>query len=174
MSDPQIVRIDKVDSSILSSKKFLLWVWYANKIPPHIGCSVEGHYYSLKVSGKDSALPASKVISIIYSKQIPFLLLEINKEINIQELDSAFANFMKASQIDATCLTPIARLFPELSNIEQLSHLLDGLKSKNYVEMIYGINLPEDYKGIPAYTTAEIQARLSALEQGMNKKIKVH
>ncbi|NBR15845.1 MAG: hypothetical protein EBU01_14895, partial [Crocinitomicaceae bacterium] len=30
-----------------------LWILHADKIPPHIGISIDGQYFSLKAKGKD-------------------------------------------------------------------------------------------------------------------------
>ena len=33
----------------VNHQKTLLWIVHANKIPPHIGISVDGYFFSLKV-----------------------------------------------------------------------------------------------------------------------------
>ena len=37
-------------------KGVFIWVIHTNKIPPHIGISLNGKFYSLNVNGKDNGI----------------------------------------------------------------------------------------------------------------------
>jgi hypothetical protein len=144
-------------------KGFFLWVWYADKIPPHIGCSLNGAYYSLKVSGKDKALPASKVFKLIHEKRIAFLLVELNDTVTIERLEAVYALHESASQ-DVSCLTPVLDLFDNPEGVEILADLIARLERCDGIKCIFGLNLPANYAGIPSYTMTEVKSRLLKLE----------
>ena len=39
--------------SISETNDVLIWIFHADKIPPHIGISSQGFFFSLKSNGKD-------------------------------------------------------------------------------------------------------------------------
>jgi len=47
--------------------------------------------------------------------------------------------------------------------IERLKDLLDILREKKLMNKVFGLNLTESYKGIPFYTTEQIELRLEKL-----------
>jgi hypothetical protein len=45
-----------------------------------------------------------------------------------------------------------------------LKELLDILQAKNQINRVFGLNLAQTYKGIPYYTTEQIELRLKKLK----------
>lgn len=146
------------------SSGFYLWVWYADKIPPHIGCSLNGLYYSLKVSGKDQALPVNRVLDLVLKKEIAFLLVELNSEVTRLQLDACFDQYEHAT-IDRSCLTPILDVFTNPRDINLLRDLLAYLEQRDGIKCIFGLNLPEKYEDLPVYSINEVKSRLLKLER---------
>jgi len=60
-------------------------------------------------------------------------------------------------------LVPIKELLLPDERIERLKDLLDILEKKNLLNKVFGLNLTEAYKGIPHYTTEQIEFRLEKL-----------
>lgn len=145
------------------SSGFYLWIWYADKIPPHIGCSLNGFYYSLKVSGKDRALPVNRVLDLVLKKEIAFLLVELNSDVTKLQLDACFDQYEHAT-IDRSCLTPILDVFTNPSGITLLRDLLTYLAQRDEIKCIFGLNLPETYQDLPVYSINEVKSRLLKLE----------
>jgi hypothetical protein len=163
MSDFSIEFVHSVDQDTLNSENFKLWIWYADKIPPHIGCSGEGKYFSLKVSGMDLGIPVEKVFDIVQRKKIVFLMIDLEMNFTAEKLHQHFRRYKKAGINGPTCLTPICDLVSSPSDIGQLSSLLKWLKDRGEIVRIQGVNLPANYSGLPVYGKQEIQERLEKL-----------
>lgn len=146
-----------------------LWVWYVDRIPPHIGISASGEYYSLKVSGKDNGIPVNGVIETIRRKAIPALVIELGPVIAPHYIRQHFDRFQVASPGRATCLTPIRDVF-ELDHVSKLADLLHELDKSGAIFSVFGENLPENYSGLPEYTDIDIQNRLKELDHAQRNK----
>lgn len=141
-----------------------LWVIHADKIPPHIGISKNGFYFSLKVSGKDEAIPVKKVLHLLNSKAIPTLILKTSENsIKFKELNTVFDKYTQAGINDFTCLTPITEIYFSAPQDLILAELLNLLNEAGVLEEAHGFNLNADFKGILHYERKDIQNRLHHL-----------
>jgi hypothetical protein len=161
-SDYIIDSIVPYTNTVLDPIKSYLWIWHADKIPPHIGISTNEAYFSLKSSGKDIALNVSSVITLIERKQIKTLVVELKDEIPISSIDSIFYAYQNAEENKSTCLTPIKEILNRPTPTK-LEYLLTELASDNQIERYIGFNLDNSFKGIPFYTEEDIQHRLALL-----------
>lgn len=141
----------------------LLWILHADKIPPHIGISVNGFFFSLKVRGKDEFLPNFKLVNIINLKKILTIAIELNRDLLLEEVAIKYNQFDFAKDLESSCLVPIKELLFNGEKIERLKDLLDILKEKKLMNKVFGLNLAETYKGVPHYTTEQIELRLEKL-----------
>lgn len=162
--------IQHIDSPEFLQSGFYLWIWYADKIPPHVGCSSNGKYFSLKVNGKDENIEVSKVFSIIQRKKLAAVLVKVKSEYSSDAVNSTYLNFHKAETGKNTCLSPITQLLDCSDDIFQLSDLLIYLKNNKEIESVFGLNLKSNYKGIPPYTKEDIENRLRKLENAKSQK----
>ncbi len=141
-----------------------LWVFHADKIPPHIGISKDGLYFSLKVSGKDENISVQKITKLLSTKKIPTLVIKTSENsIKNRQLETVFEKYQKANSDGLTCLTPITEIYFSETQDLILLELLNLLNEAGVVETIFGINLPADYIGIPAYSRSDIKNRLYQL-----------
>lgn len=148
-----------------------LWVLHADKIPPHIGISKNGAYFSLKVSGKDEALPVRRVLQLLRSKEIATLMVKTSENsILCKELSTVFDRYERAGTNGFTCLTPVTEIYFSEPRDLILSELLNLLNESGVVETVYGANLPSGFAGIPAYGRSDIQKRLDDLNHAERKK----
>lgn len=154
----------------LLSKGVYIWVLHADKIPPHVGVSINGKYFSLKVSGKDLDVHFSGVLKIIRKKNIPCLIIPLNTLLDFDRVRYYFELLNCAETGKNTCLTPWVHLIGAPENIGQLSDLLKYLKNKDEFTSVFGLNLTNDYGGIPSYGKKEIDDRLSKLEYAKRSK----
>ena len=144
---------------------FYLCVIHADKIPPHIGLSIDGKYFSLKAKGKDVGVPIIEVLKIVNKRSIKTLFIEIEVNFTLKEITTVFDNYDKAIVFETSCLSPIKELFIEGEKVQKLSDLLKSLESKGILRKIYGLNIDEDYEGIPHYEIDAIHQRLKTLLQ---------
>jgi hypothetical protein len=156
--------IELVNQATLFDDGFFIWIWYADKIPPHIGCSVNGAYFSLKVNGKDKGISVSKAFQLIQNKAIPTIFVKVKTDLNQSSVHLAYESYQQAEPNLSTCLTPITQLFSCLSEVEQLSELLKYLSEQQKMETVFGVNLKNDYRGIPNYNQQDITNRLQKLK----------
>lgn len=159
---------DLSDVTILNNGLFLC-VLHADKIPPHIGISINGLYYSLKAKGKDIALPVNEVFKVVERKKIATLFIDVKADISKMEIETVFSEFDKAIAYQTSCLSPLKQLFQLGSNVQKLSDFLLEIDQKKMIGSVNGLFIPSGYTQIPDYDVKEIHDRLEKL----NAKTKV-
>jgi hypothetical protein len=141
-------------------QKTVIWIWNADKVPPHIGISTGKEYYSLTYRKSEHLLTAS-MLKKAKRSVVPLVLVEIPGELIRDEIVSVFSKYERASG-EITCIYPIREVM-QLEGINQLSDLLLYLESKDLIRSVNGLNLPENYKGIPDYSMEDILKRIQIL-----------
>jgi len=157
------------DQKVSFTNKLFLWIWHADKIPPHIGVSLDDKYFSLKVSGKDNGLECSKTLNLALSKGIPLLLVELKSNLSINEISFEFDKYPQAKVGKTTCLTPICTILNH-PKANQLSELLISCETE--ILNVKGFKLPANYSQLKNYTACDIQKRLQLLTNE-NRKISI-
>ncbi|MDX2362846.1 MAG: hypothetical protein QNK23_18695 [Crocinitomicaceae bacterium] len=142
-----------------------LWVWHADKIPPHIGISIEGKYFSLKANGKDENMSIDKVTDLITKKKITALCFELNNSVQYKDMETCFANYELTVPNKITCLHPIKEILG-CEKVRKLTELLTELYQHQNVERVIGFNTGEGFSGIKNYSTKDIHSRLKKLSNG--------
>lgn len=157
-------------NSIEFSEGVFIWIWHANKIPPHIGVSIDGKYFSLKVKGKDEQLPVNKIKDIITKKSIGTFIIQTDFNSNLKNVASVFKRFTKAESLKTTCLNPIQEIYGLKGKKMILAELLNNFQTKGIITKVFSINLDAECRGIPKYGKKEIEARLIHLENAKRSK----
>jgi len=148
-----------------------LWILHADKIPPHIGISKHGAYFSLKASGKDVAVPVKNVLQLLRQKSIPAVILKTSENSIIPvELREIFNKYERAEAGKATCLTPVTEIYFSEQQDLILSELLNLLNESGTLEEVFGLNLDENFRGIPHYERKDIQKHLTGLNHVKGRK----
>lgn len=146
----------------LTHKK-LLWIWNADKIPPHIGISLGKEYFSLTYR-KSERLQVVSMVKRARRSNVPLVLVEFSAELTSDDLVRVFSMYERA--IDGiTCLRPIREALGLETKVNQLADLLILLKSGAWIEQVYGLNLLEGYAGIPDYSMEDILNRIDFLDK---------
>ncbi len=164
MSKYKISNIINAEKQKIDEQKCLLWVWHADKIPPHLGLSVEGRYFSLKANGKDFMTEIDAVLQIISKKKIKTLCFELKSTLNVQDLANSFNKYNTTIPFEVTCLLPIQEVLNSYFS-KQLVDLLVDLDDKKQVNRVFGFNIPIEFDSISEYTTDDIHARLKKLKE---------
>lgn len=147
----------------IDEEKCLLWVWHADKIPPHLGISTKGKYFSLKANGKDVSIDIESVRQIIERKKIKTLCFELINEVAIKEVEDSFGQYVKTIPYITTCLHPIQEIVNSPAS-KQLVDLLVDLEEKHQIIRVFGFNIPAEFDAISEYTVDDIHARLLQLK----------
>ena len=143
-------------------QKTVIWIWNADKIPPHIGISIGKDYYSLTYRKSEHLLTAS-MLKKAKRSAIPLVLVEVPIEVIQHDAAMVFSKYDRA--VDGiTCLKPIREAMG-LDEVSQLANLLTYLETENLILRVSGLNLPENYTGIPDYSMEEILKRISQLNE---------
>nr|WP_294858349.1 hypothetical protein [uncultured Fluviicola sp.] len=143
-------------------QKTVIWIWNADKIPPHIGISIGKDYFSLTYRKSEHLLTAS-MLKKAKRSAVPVVLVEIPNEVIRVDVAGAFLKYDRA--VDGiTCLQPIREVM-QLDKVSQLANLLTYLQSENFMLQVNGLNLPENYTGIPDYSMEDILKRISQLNE---------
>ncbi len=140
----------------------LLWVWHADKIPPHIGFSIRNSYYSLKANGKDENVALDKILLIIERKKIKTLCFALDFKLEVADLATIYSLFKTTIPGEITCLAPIKKI---VGNVlaTKLTELLEDLYSKGKVRQVYGHNIDDSFEGLYDYSLLDVHSRLQKL-----------
>ena len=142
-----------------------LWIWHANKVPPHIGISVDNRYFSLKANGKDQNVDLASIKSILRKKPIVTLCFELSLTITANQVNEVFDSYSSTIPGKVTCLNPIKVLLDcEIAN--KLTELLQVMYASGSVTQVIGFNIPKDFVGIKDYSIEDIHKRLTKLSSG--------
>ncbi len=136
----------------------IIWVLYADKIPPHIGFSTKQTFFSLKVSGKDENLKTESVLELINRKKIPSLLIQISTKTSVESMQKVYSLYQNADS-NTTCLHPIKDLVEQ--EARQLSDLLEKITPE--IKTVAGCYLPVGYSALPSYSFQDIQSYIQDL-----------
>ena len=161
--DLNVSEIVPFDSIEFRSESTYIWVWHADKIPPHIGISTEGKYFSLKSNGKDEAVDVAKTSELVERKNIKTLLFELQDQLKIEEIASVFETYSTTSTNETTCLKPLKSIL-NIPDARMLKDLLAELKAIGRIANVIGFNIDESFKGIQDYKVEDIHNRLRKLE----------
>lgn len=143
-------------------QKTFIWIWNADKIPPHIGISTGTDYFSLTYKKSEQLLTTS-MLKKVKRSLIPLVLVEIPSELVQEDISAVFSKYDRAGG-EITCMYPIREVM-KLNDVKQLASLLTYLESENLLIKVYGLNLPEDYQGIPDYSMEDILKRIETLNR---------
>lgn len=163
MFDFEFEHIIRDSEDLNHSQGLYLWVFHADKIPPHIGISSQGKFYSLKSSGVDIGLDTGKVFRLISDKKLPSILIRLTSKVSEAELHRVYQSYSKTEAGSITCLTPVNEVLG-IGDVAKLSELLVRLKEYGRLSQVYGFHLPVQLKGIRAYSTQDITDRLLDLQ----------
>ena len=141
-------------------QKTFIWIWNADKVPPHIGISIGKDYFSLTYRKSEHLLTAS-MLKKARRSAISLVLVEIPTEVVRNDVALIFSKYDRA--VDGiTCLKPIREAM-NLDEVSQLANLLTYLEAENLILKVNGLNLPKNYTGIPDYSMEEILERIKSL-----------
>lgn len=143
-------------------QKTCIWIWNADKIPPHIGISIDKDYFSLTYRKSEHLLTFSMVKKAKRSA-IPLVLVEVPQKVIRKNPSVVFSNYDRAVD-GVTCLHPIREVMG-LDGVSQLVILLNHLESENLITQVNGVHLPEGYNGIPDYSMNDILNRIKELNE---------
>lgn len=161
ISPEQVLPIDKLE---IQDDLTYLYVFHADKVPPHLGIVANGMFFSLKANGIDLDLSVSKINALIERKKICTLIYEINKGI-IKDVREVFLAHGKYINTGETCLNPISEVYYTNQHHAKIGELLSDLKQEKCILNIYGAYLSSDFKGILNYSIEEINDRIKKLQE---------
>ena len=120
---------------------FFLCLLHADKIPPHIGCLVEGQFYSLKVKEKDEAVHVTTLLKAITLKKVPTLFVGISKDIPSTAVEHSYGKYSAIEVGVNTCLSPVIDLFECHGRVKKLSDLLRLLQEESILKEVFKLHL---------------------------------
>ena len=139
-----------------------LWIFNADKIPPHIGLKAGEKYFSLKWNGKDVSEDPEKIWRMVQQKKIPFLSVGLKGiDLNLKEVTDVFDRLTSAKFHQFSCLMPINNLLFPGQKGGILKDLLLTLETIHGTLEVEGIYLPDNYKGILEYDAEQILAHIN-------------
>jgi hypothetical protein len=148
-----------------------LCVIHANRIPPHIGISINGKFFSLKAKGKDVNIPIDRIVQLLHTKLIAGLFVKLNPSLVSEEKVIRVFNLLPSSiEGKQTCLGPIIEIVGAPESVEHIGDLLAYLESDESIIQRITLNLPTGFKGIPWYSLTEIKQRIEFLKNDKGRK----
>ena len=146
------------------SQGIVIWVLHADKIPPHIGISVNGLFFSLKANGKDMAAPIDNVLDVINRREIMLLCFSLRDVLSEKVVADSFNLYDKTIPNKITCLNPIKNVLRH-DKPTKIVELLSLLEKEGRIFNVFGLNISNDFSGIKDYDVADIHERLTLLDK---------
>lgn len=141
-----------------------LWITHADKIPPHIGVSVNGNYFSLQVSGKDD-IGIEPIFRAIRLKKIPALFVRLDESgFSDKRFLSVKNDYTSINESVNTCLLPILDLYGVKSSGFLLPDFLKYLEAEKQIIGYFALNLPADFSGIRSYSLHDVTEHLKKIK----------
>jgi hypothetical protein len=139
-----------------------LWIWQPTKLPPHLGVSMDGTYYSLLFDRKQVGLSITSQLDIIHRKKLSMIW----QEVTLDSLDftAVFEKYTSCSHDHCSCIQPIFDGLDLKISGGVLFDLLDELTEKKGLGRAYYLNLTEKFKGIKKYNRKEVEMHLFKLQ----------
>jgi hypothetical protein len=144
------------------SEGLFIWIWQAHKLPPHLGISQNGKYYSLLYDRKQVALTLDAQMEIVRRKKLSMIWQEITSE--SKDLTEVFSGYTSCSTDNSSCIQPILDGLEIKKKGGVLFDLLLELSKNETLGKTLCLNLPEDFKGIKKYTRKEVEIYLFKLQ----------
>lgn len=151
------------ESPVFEGNALIIWIWNADKIPPHLGISVGKRYFSLTYKGVED-FQTSAMLRKIKRLQIPIAFAKTIIDIEENQAAELFQSFERAKPGGSTCLSPIKELCTSGAGVLQLANLLKELEDSNSISAFHGLNLPPDYSALPEYSLLDIVKRIEQLD----------
>ncbi len=159
------MEISKLDDYKLLGEGTFIVVLHATKIPPHIGFTHNGCFFSAKVHSADISIPIKHILSIINRKHISTLFIKVPiNGLTSHFLEELFSKYSEGLGKEQTCLHPINQVINSGENHKTIHELVDYLERNNLLLSVHGVHLPHNYQGIPKYGLKEIEQRILNLK----------
>lgn len=149
-----------------------LWLLKVDRIPPHLGLSVDGKYYSITIKGSEIALDLKSEIEKWNKRGLPRLGILLDVESPDGELLEQV--FMASSLRSAakSCLIPVLHLLsfsiPTIGRYKTVHELIICLQNLGKIKTCYGSNLKpwltDNMFQLKSYTADEVQAYINGLK----------
>lgn len=147
-----------------------LWIWNADKVPPHIGISRGQNYFSLTYRNCEIQKSVSGMVRKAKRTGIPLVLVAIHDWEFTRDFTSVFQQYETAKAGGPTCLYPIRELLGLESTAHQLADLLTEIENRQQLKRVFALNLGTDFRAIPDYSIAEIMSRIELLHEAKRTK----
>lgn len=142
-----------------------LWIWNADKIPPHIGISRGQNYFSLTYRRCEIQKSVAVMARKAKRTHIPLVLIPISDWTFRHDFTTVFEQYERAQSGGPTCLTPVKDVLGLHDGIVQLADLLTEIENCGHLKQVFAVNLDRTYRGIPDYSVAEIMSRIELLHE---------
>ncbi|MEN9400628.1 MAG: hypothetical protein RL632_1731 [Bacteroidota bacterium] len=160
MSEFKFNATETLENTVPLQHGFFLCVLHADKIPPHVGCLVDGQFFSLKVNGKDEQIPVNQLFKALSLKQVPTLFIRVDREIKLNWVKEVYANYTAIQVGQSTCLSPLVELFKCKESVRKLSGFLEYLDAQGLIDTVFKVHLTDEFTAISAYSLEEIEQHL--------------
>jgi hypothetical protein len=140
------------------SKGLFLWIWQPDKLPPHLGISKDGLYFSLLYERKQESLSIESQMEIINRKKLSMIWQEITSE--SADFSQIFSSYISCAIDSSSCIQPILDGLNIKTKGGVLFDLLDELEKSDSLGKEIHLNLPENFKGIKKYNRSEVEIHL--------------
>lgn len=152
------------DTEKLDFAKTGIWIIHSDKIPPHIGISTNNKFFSLKANGKDFGLNTLSVVNSLKRKQIEFVILETELDIELEHLEKEYYVHNHAIPFQKSCLVPILNVL-KLDQSFLLVNLINFLETKHLISNYFVVNLKRSYPQIESYSAIEVANEIEKLQR---------
>jgi hypothetical protein len=147
-----------------------LWIWNADKVPPHIAVSRGQNYFSLTYRECEIQKNVAAMVRRAKRTAIPLVLVNISDWPFERDFTAIYEQYDRAKVGGPTCLTPVKEVLGLTDRIAQLAELLTEIEKAGQLKQVFAVNLDRAYRGIPDYTVSEIMSRIELLHEAQRSE----
>lgn len=156
----------------LPQKGVFLWLLKVDRIPPHLGLSVDGSYYSITIKGSEIALNLESEEQKWSKRGLPRIAIELAIEAPSFELLEQVFEASTLRSAAKSCLIPVLHLLsfsiPEIGRYKTVHELINRLQSLELIKAYFGSNvkpwLTDGMFHLKHYTSDDVQAYIHTLK----------
>lgn len=141
-----------------------IWIYDAGTTPYHLGFSVAGKYFSLRIRNKDQGVDVGKILQLLDKQKKSAVYFPLMVAFSEDYVQGVFERYTNCQVNNCSCIRPILDVLGLTEPNWVLFDLLDYLDVAGQMESILGYRLPESSVELIPYQYEDVQMNLKALQ----------
>lgn len=178
MNETFEIKITKKFSLSSLEEGLFIFMFRANRIPPHLGIITNGKLFDISMKGPNIAIPVKDFYHTVLKRKTEVVFIELYKPNNSYHLENEIANLVKYYNnvsVEVSCLMPIKDFLSTIYNHQEFQNacfifeLLPILNKHHIIKSISQLGLDKKLKNsileISKYIKKDVENCINALKR---------